>query len=201
MNKTDIANGALRALGVSWRISDFDNDNANHAKVIRDAFRNSLETVNESSEWSFASKSRDLPYVGTAHSGWSFEYSLPGDCLVLRQLGSNGCFAEANIPKQFLPAWQFNDSADRIFCDVDKAWGKYTRRLLQDEEFPNYFGRSVSAQLAYDIAPALILDRFAAIKNSLLKAIEDDMERAIAYDSGRQPDNRQQVSSYSLLLR
>lgn len=200
MNKTQIANRTLRNLGVSWTISDFDNDNSNHAKVIRNAFQEALDTVTEATEWSFASKTRDLPYLGEGKFGWAHRYSLPGDCLVLRKIGIQEYFIQQNLPKQFLPTWEFDNSQSIILCNVDKAWGKYTRRVMQDEEVPSLFGIAVAGRLSLNVAPALIGDKFAAIKESLKSALDDDMDRAIAYDSGRQPYNEQQVSSYELLL-
>jgi hypothetical protein len=202
MNKNEMAKGALRHLGVSWTVFDFDNENSQQAKVIRDQFQKSLDTVTEATEWSFANKSRDLPLVGDGVNGWLYEYALPADCLVLRNVGTKEYLLyPPNVPHQFLPSWVFNNSDSRILCNIEAAWGKYTRRVLENENVPNYFGRAVSAQLAYDIAPTLIGDKFAAIKNTLVAAIDLDIDRAIAYDSGRSPDNRQQMSSYELLYR
>lgn len=201
MNKTQIANKALNNLGVSFIIFDFDNDDSNHARVIRRLYQGSLDTVTEASEWSFANKYAALNFIGSGHSGFAYEYHLPSDCLVLRQIGYEDHFVRANIPPQFLPEWEFNNSINRILCNIDKAWGQYTRRIMEDEDVPNYFGNAVAAQLALDAAPALILDKFAAIKNTLKDALEDDIGRAISYDSGRKPDNRPQVSSYELLLQ
>lgn len=201
MNKTDIANGALRALGVTYRIFDFDNETSNQAKIIREQFQRSLDTVTEATAWSFLNKTRDLPLVGDGSFGWLYEYSLPADCLTLRQIGTQDCFVREDIPKQFLPAWEFNNSSARIFCNVESAYGKYTRRVMESEDVPNYFGLAVQGQLAIDIAPGLILDKFAALKNTLESTLERDINRAIAYDSGRSPNYEQQHSSYELLLR
>lgn len=201
MNKTQIANKALNNLGVSFIIFDFDNENSNHAKIIRRLFQGSLDTITEASEWSFANKHAALNYIGEGKAGFAYEYSLPADCLVLQQIGTEDHMVRANIPPHLLPAWEFNNSTSRILCNVDKAWGQYTRRIMEDEDVPNYFGNAVAAQLALDIAPALILDKFAAIKNTLKDALENDIGRAISYDSGRKPDYRPQVSSYELLLQ
>lgn len=200
MNKTEIANAALRSLGVSWTISDFDNSNDNHAKVIRNTFQMSLDTVTEASEWSFLTKTRDLIYTGEGSFGWLYAYTLPADCLVLRKIGTEDCFIRENVAREFQMPWQFNNATDKILCNIESAWGEYTRRVLQNEDVPNYFGRAVAGRVAIDVAPALIGDKFAAIKAVLEKALKDDMDRAIAYDSGRQPNNKRQVSSYELLL-
>jgi len=201
MNKTSIANIALLSLGVSYRIYDFDNETTNQAKVIRELFQTSLDTVTEMSDWSFANKYQALALAGDGSAGYLYEYALPGDCMVLRQIGSEDHFTRANIPHQFLPSWEFNNSDKRILCNVEKAWGKYTRRIMQNEDMPNYFAHGVAAQLAMNAAPGIIMDKFAAIKNTLKSDLDVALGRAIAYDSGRAPDNRPQVSSYELLLQ
>lgn len=202
MQKTEIVNFGYGSLGVSYAVSDFDNENSKQANLARRYFQQALDTVAEANEWSFLRRTKALTLVGNNVGGYKYHYSLPSDCLVVRQIATHGQFLnKIQVPKQFYPGWAFHGNAYQIVTDVDHAHVEYTRRVMQDEEMPNHFARAVAAQFALDIAPMIILDKFQSIKARLEKDLERDINRAISYDSGRELDNSIQVSSYELFLR
>lgn len=203
MNKTEIVNFGFGELGVSYRVFDFDNEQSNQAKIARLYLQRSIDTIVEANKWTFLRKRAPLQLLQTLEEERAFLYQLPSDCMDIREIAEEGHFAPSSldIPKQYRAYWEFYNSAYQIKTHVPSAHILYTRRVMQDEEMPTHFGRAVSAQFALDVGPAVILDKFTTIKSRLEATLERDIGRAISYDSGREPGDFTQVSSYELLLR
>lgn len=201
--KNDIANLALGRLGVSLAVIDLDTENSTQAKVIRRNLRLSLDTLLEEHDWGFASSHQALSlvtdYANISDSGgWRFKYSLPADCLVLREISRDGIFARTNQYEDEKERWEevYSASGVRIYADVPDAYGRYTVRLNEDIAFPTHFGRALSAQLSLDIAPQLITNNFGKVRDLLNKDAKNDIALAIANDLGRQPQRENSLSPF-----
>lgn len=201
MNKTEIVNFGLGALGVSYRVFDFDSENSNQAKIARQYLQRAIDTVVEANEWTFLRTIKPLALQANNVAGKLYQYGVPADCAVIRQIATEGHFLPEYLPEQCYPSWEFFNGEYSIVADVKKAYALYTRKVMQDDQLPSYFGRAVSAQFALDVAPALVMDKFTAIKARLEADLERDIGRAISYDSGKRKDNEVFKSSYELLLR
>lgn len=193
--KTDVANLALGRLGVSLSIVDLETENSNQAKIIRRHLRMSLDTLLEAHDWSFASTNQALALVQdysnnlSASGGWRYAYSLPADCAVLREISRDGIFSRMNQYEDEKEKWEeyYSVTGPAIYCDIADAYGRYTVRLNDDFAFPTHFGRALAAQLSMDIAPSLITQNYAKIKDVLNTGARNDINLAIANDMGRQP--------------
>lgn len=201
--KNDIANLALGRLGVSLQVIDLENENSIQAKVIRRHLRMSLDTLLEDHDWGFASSHQALALVTdfddiSESGGWKYKYSLPADCLILREISRDGIFSRTSQYEDEKERWQelYSSSGVRIYTDVPDAYGRYTVRLNDDIAFPTHFGRGLAAQLSMDIAPSLITNNFAKVKEMLNKDAKNDINAAIANDMGRQPQMESSLSPF-----
>jgi len=190
--KNDIANLALGRLGVSLSIIDLETENSNQAKIIRRHFRMSLDTTLEMHAWNFATQYQVLNLLSddlNAGPMRRFTYSLPSDCLVLREIAFDGIFNQQNLYEDQKLRWQqiYSGSGQSIQTDIYNAHAKYTTRVLESIAFPTHFGRAFAAQLSMDIAPSLITNNFGKVRDTLNSSARIDITLGIADDLGRQP--------------
>lgn len=193
LNKNSVALLALGHLGATSHIIDLDTDNTTTAKVINRHLQTSLETAVEAFEWAFLNKEQALTLItSNPTTQWGFEYSYPSDAQVIRELAQEACFIKnVNLyPEQKIP-WQdiYDVSHTHLYCDLSQAWARYTKTVLVSDSVPNHFGRYWAGQLAKDIAPSIITNNFAKVKNVFEGQVERAMDNAIATDLTRSPEN------------
>jgi hypothetical protein len=199
--KNDIANLALGRLGVSLAVIDIATENSNQAKIIRRHFRMSLDTLLEKHPWNFANQYQALALQSedlNAGPMRRYTYSLPADCLVLRQIAREGIFPQVNQYEDEKCRWQeiYTGSGPSIQTDVPDAHGKYTVRIPDSIAMPNHFGRALAAQLSMDIAPSLITNNFGKVRDTLNDKAMMDITFGIADDLGRQPQLEDSLSPF-----
>jgi hypothetical protein len=199
--KLDIANLALGRLGTSVSILDYNSENTAQAKIIRRHFRFSLDTLLEKHDWNFATKFAPLCLVSEdSEDNFKYTYQIPTDCLVIREIAEFGKFYPVSRYEDEKIQWQqvFNSSGPRIKTNLPDAYAKYTVRVSEDIQFPSHFGRALIAQLALDIAPSMVTNNYAKIRNDLMTEVSNEITRGIANDLGREP---QQLNSLSPFIR
>ncbi|QDP57311.1 MAG: hypothetical protein Unbinned1322contig1000_55 [Prokaryotic dsDNA virus sp.] len=187
----DISNLALGMLGSTLTISNVSSDTSAQAKVIRRHFQSSLETLLEKYEWGFATKIAALSLVEEAPNDgvYAFSYRAPSDSLVVRRIGAESALQsvedyedERNEYEEF-----YDSSGVLIYSNIGDAFIRYTKNVSSSIAFPNHFGRALAAQLALDIAPSIITNNFAKIRNVLLIDAERKINDGIAADLNRKP--------------
>lgn len=190
LTKNDVANLALGRLGVSLSVADIDTENSVQAKVIRRHLRMSLDTILERHPWTFANHTQALTlHEEDPSEAFKFAYDLPSDCLVLRRIAQEGIFHQTKEYEDMKDPWKqvyTGTSTQRIWCNVYLAHGEYTVRISEDSAVPVHFGRAWAAQLSMDIAPSLITNNFAKVKQLLNSEARNEIFDQIANDLGRQ---------------
>jgi len=197
--KNDIANLALGRLGVSLTVADLETENSLQAKIIRRNFRMSLDTVLEMHDWNFATKY--LPLILQSEDPtpmYKFAYSLPSDALVIREIAREGFFTNRYQYQDEKEKWQqvYSSIGAVIYSNTPDAHAKYTVRIPTEIAMPTHFGRAVAAQISMDIAPSLITNNFAKIRDTLNSDARNDITLAIADDLGRQPQMEDSLSPF-----
>lgn len=193
LQKTDIANLALGRLGVSLQVTDYDADNSNQAKIIRRFYRMSLDTLLQKHEWKFATYFQELNLLETdanfGFMGFKYKYQAPADAMVIREIATDGIFTNLNLYETQKAKFQtiYSSSSIKIVSNIVDAHARYTVRIPEDNQVPVYFGRALSAQLAWDIAPSLITNNFPKIRDSLARDLADEITLGMAQDEGTQP--------------
>jgi len=187
----DISNLALGMLGSTLTISNISSDTSAQAKVVRRNFKSSLETLLERYEWGFATKIERLILNSEAPNNgvYGFSYRCPSDCLVIRKIGVEQSLQQTEDFEDERIKFEevYDPNGTLIYTNLGDAFARYTRNVGQEISFPNHFGRALAAQLALDIAPSIITNNFAKVRNVLLIDAERKINDGIAADLNRKP--------------
>lgn len=185
--KADVANLALGLLGSTLSISDVVLDTSAQAKVVRRHYSSSLQTLLERYAWGFAGKLQALSLLEESpeEGMYAFAYSQPSDALVILKVGAKSFLqdTEDHLDERNI----FEELGAKILTNVGDAYARYTRLIDEGEAMPNHFGRALAAQLALDIAPSIITNNFAKVKNVLVTDAERRINDGIAADLNRKP--------------
>lgn len=200
MYKTDIANLALGYCAVSLTVSDIDTDNSTQAKIIRRNFQTSLETYLEVHPWGFATQYQAMALIEeNPSSGYDYSYARPADALTIRQVAKEDCFVNdfEQYEQHKIPFKEmYSGSGVRIHTDLKDAHCEYTTKIQDTYDFPSHFARGLAAQIAMDIAPQLITNNYAKIKQTLLSDLDRIMTKGISDDLGKQPRKKDPISPF-----
>lgn len=203
MNRNDIANLALAKIGWTKGVVDFNTESSNEARVIKMHFTSAFKKTLEAHPWEFASEEAPLLLVGPGKFGFKHMYAYPANCITIRQIAPQGCFVRVNLQTQYQTKWQhyYQGGVNKtIVCDVDDAYAQYTVELSPELDFPSHFGDAVAANLSLAIAPSIIANNYAKLKQDLLNTAENDIAVAIATDIGKQPQTNNAPSTYEISL-
>lgn len=199
MNKNEIANLALSNLGQNIKVIDFNTDQSHPARIIKQWWRSSLEELLEMHPWNFATSFAPLPVgLTTPSAGFRFAYVKPSDALVLRRLARDGKFPKAEVQEEFALRWREVNvgTGTEVWCDVENAHAEYTVNIDDDYNFPNYFAKGLSYQLAQDIGPKLITQNWPKVMQNLIPLYKNEIDKAMAKDIAHQPDMPEYQSSF-----
>jgi hypothetical protein len=199
-SKTDVANIALGYMATSQALVDLDVDNSLSAKILRRFSRISLNTFLESHQWKLATEYAGLTLISEDHeSGWKYEYGVPSDYLVGRQIAQEKSFEryyEIHDQDQMLFDEVSTNSGIRIYCDLPDAWIAYTRELPLDMQFPPYFAKGWAAEWAEQSASQIITSNYAKVKTLFLQEMKVHKETAVQSDISRSPRKKDPDSPF-----
>ena len=199
MNKNEIANLALSNLGQTIKIVDFETDASHPARIIKQWWRHSLLSYLESHPWNFATSFAPLPVgLSTPSAGYLYSYVKPADALVLRRLAPEGMFPKVEIQEDFMLRWREVNvgTGTEVWTDVREAHAEYTVALMDDFDFPSYFGVGFSFHLARDIGPKLITQNWPKIFQNIMPTYNAEIQKAVARDIAHQPEAVEANSSF-----
>lgn len=159
MNKTEIANLALLHVGVSMRISDFD-ERTKEARVIREVYDTALEEILRETKWPHASKTAPLALVSAedeAYNGtYFYAYRYPSDCLFARGIVTN--VRPDTVDSKISYEIGSDASGRLILTNTPNASLMYTFRQTDTALFPTDFCVALAYRIASLIAPTMIRD-------------------------------------------
>lgn len=166
-SEVEICNIALTRLGAD-SIRSFDEDNK-RARLSQIMYKHIRDLFLEDYEWTFNTKYKQLALLsGEEHPQFSFIYSVPSDCFYARQLlDSNGTISSK-------VKWEVYSK--KIATNVENAWLRYSLMITATGFFPMYFVEAVAAQVAAELAPAIVQDKNRY--NALLKIAEARLYQA-----------------------
>lgn len=161
-----------------------------------------LELLEVDHAWSFANKRVVLASLTNDRGAeWAYAYALPSDCARPRRIlpDLSGVTASqaywgpwGEWPYRGLP-WddglgRFYDlEAGTIYSWFENATLEYTSNVFNEAKFTSLFARAVSLALAAKISSPIKKDR--NLKGDLIKQAEVALQRAIAADANRQPQD------------
>lgn len=179
ITETNIANQALLALG-ELVITNIDTDTTKRATTIKELFAIKRDYLLRKYQWKFAITRETLIPDETPAFGWARQFELPSDYIQLIEL----------YPKYL----RYKIESNVILCDeTDNLNIRYTRRVIDPEEFDATFIEAFAALLAREAAipltdslrkqtkmDELYEDKLADARFS--GSIEDDLEEIEADD-------------------
>lgn len=183
----EICNLALTRLGAD-AIRSFDEDNK-RARLSQVTYTHIRDLFLEDHEWTFNTKYAPLALLsGVDHPYFTYIYRVPSDCLYPRAILSEGTPVKSTIK------WEV--FSNNIGTNLEDAWLRYSEATTLTGIFPRYFIEAVAAQIAAELAPAIVQDkqRYNALTNvaeaRLARARDKDAELGVEYRfRDNDPDN------------
>ena len=177
-SEIDICNLALTRLGAD-AIRSFEEDNK-RARLSQNTYKHIRDLYLEDHEWTFNTKYVQLALLANvAHPKFAFVYQLPADCLYPRQILDASGMIDSRVQ------WErFNNY---IATDVESAWLRYSESTTVTGRFPIYFVEAVAAQMAAELAPAIVQDKkrynelITIAEARLARARDKDAEMGVEY--------------------
>lgn len=170
MDKTTIYNMAIGFVGGNKVLSPADETvEAEECNIFYDPAR---KFCLESRDWTFAAKTRQLaPDAVPISTEFAFSFTLPSDCLVVREVSSGPTLREKVI-------YQKDERA--IVTNSSVLYIKYTKNITTTTLFSPSFQIAVAHKLAEFISPVLTGDK--VLKRTLNAESEDLLEGGGAID-------------------
>ena len=140
-----IGNLALAKIG-SIRVASFE-DASQPARYLKLFFEQTRDEVLRAHDWNFASKRATLAALATAPEfGWGYQYQLPIDCLMVRQLNAWESHEQRGL---------FEIEGKVLLTDSDSAQIRYTSQVLDSSQFDPIFVEALATRLASKICQPL----------------------------------------------
>jgi hypothetical protein len=158
---TDIANMALRLMGVSRTITTLDAPTED-ARACTAFYAQARDECLEAWDWPFARRAgvlalvEEAPETSAADGGyhWLYSYRVPSGAIKVRSLRhptSRVTTDDTSLP------WMLADDAEGlIYTDTEDAYAVWTTRVTDVTRFPATFTVAMAALLAAYIAPSLV---------------------------------------------
>lgn len=153
-SKTEIANMALRDIGISRTVTDVDLDRTAEAQAIRDYYNITLKTVLRAFPWPFALRRQTLAQLSANPlTEWGFGYRVPPEALRVWRLPSG---YRPDTRKTILPYEIESDAnGEIIYSSESPANVLITVLVTNTELYPADFVTALHYRLAADVAPSV----------------------------------------------
>jgi len=155
-DKVTICNQALRHLGNSSEIQDFDSEKTKEAQACRTFYDTTLDEVLEDFDWSFARRRATLALVATdPNTDWGYAYRKPADAVAVRSLPNDAGIRIDTPATRVSYMMGSDDTGDLIYTDQTDAEVIYTKRETNPAKFPANFVAAFALLLAARIGPSV----------------------------------------------
>ena len=191
-SEAEIANLAIRHLGISKEISNFTTDQTETASACRAFYTTVRDALLRDHHWEFAKTYATLTgKVSDPNDEWGYSYIYPSDCLQVRKIISG---LRAETQDQKIPfAIASGASSLLILTDENEAKLIYTKRETDVSRFPTDFALALSFRLALYIAPTITAGDPFRLRESvgqmyLVEVAQAQARGAIEVTEDRQPE-------------
>jgi hypothetical protein len=194
-SRTEIANLALRHIGIGKAIGNIDTENSEEARAARRYYDIALESTFRDFDWPFATKYQSLGLVEeNPNTEWVYSYRYPADCLKIRKILSSLANDNRQSRIDFVEAQ--DSSGKLIFTNAKDAVVKYTPFTNNVSIYPPDFIRSFSFRLAADMAPSLTAGDPFAVGDKALGKYGLELSRAQANAGNEEQEEEHPESEY-----
>lgn len=172
-SQLSICNNALSLLKTGLQLTSFASDQTQAGKACRQFYVLARDEAFGDYPWNFCTMTAALANpIENPTTKWSFSYTYPSDCLMLRRIipivqtantdpnstiASNALFLGTSSPKQdsAQSLIQFEIQAGLVYTDAENAVAEYTYRNTDETTWPAKFVMGFSMLLASYLAPRL----------------------------------------------
>jgi hypothetical protein len=175
-SEVSICNQALAHIGAEAEIESLT-ESTEEAKYCNIYYAHARDHLLRSHAWNFATKYVTLAQIGTAPSGWTYQYQYPSDCLnALEIVNTNS--------EDILEFEVISDSASGkyIVTDVQDAELRYTSAITDPNVFDLGFIEVLTWAVAYRIAEPITGNTNK--KGEALTIYQNTLKSTTATDSG-----------------
>lgn len=148
--KLEICNMALSHIHAE-RIDSL-NENTNIAEKVNLFYNTALETVLRDFPWGFATKEIPLALTPDFSPQWRYVYAYPVDCVHMRRVLPKEIVCN-NLSEKY--SIMFIGNNKRVCSNLADAYGEYTSKNIQPEEYDPQFTAAFAWRLAADLAMSL----------------------------------------------
>lgn len=176
---TDIGNNALRNIGASGTLNDWETDQSAEGKEVRRHITMAVNETLEEEDWSFARRIRALTvHDDDAPLDWAYRYVLFPDCLVPISI-SVATRARNSDPIDFDMVLDEQGLKQTLVTDTEGAILTYTSNTFVENptRWTHAFERCVEHRLSYLLAISLkkgdnvIQNQYGLYQRQLQKAV------------------------------
>lgn len=157
----DIANLAIRHLGISTMISSFEDPRSKASVACGQYYEQCRDEVLRDFTWDFATRFQTLTLVTEYEEDddhptaeWRYSYRVPSDCLRIRRILNGASRIEDQDSRV---KWREISDDDGLLVLTDQADAvmEYTTNSVEVGRFPPDFVQTVALLLATYLAPSL----------------------------------------------
>jgi len=180
-SETEIANLALRHLGISKEIANLETEQSNEATAMRRFYDEARDNVLNAFKWPFATRCQALALIEEdPTTEWAFSYRYPVNCVrFLRILsGIRNDSRQTRTPYRIV-----NDTTGQgllIYTDMEDAVGEFVYREDNPAQYPADFTMSLSYLLAHYASPSLTKGDQFSLGRRALQLFEIEVSKAEA---------------------
>ena len=171
--ETSICNSALIKVGAD-RITSMTEDNR-RAQLCNEQFSKVRDEVLRTHPWNFALARAEFSQLTTTPAfGYSYEYSIPSDCLRILNLHDETI--------------EWKQEGNKVLSDSSTIKARYIKRITAPAEYDSIFIEAMALRLAADLAYSLV--QSSTLSQNLLAEYERHMALARSIDAqeGTAPD-------------
>lgn len=169
---------AICNLSLSWlagnRITSLDGSSV-EAELCKDNYAAARDATLELVDWTFASARRAPARDAAAPAfGWDYSFTLPPDCLVVRQVSDE---------PDFIHGIDYIREGNKLMTNVSTVYIRYTRRVEDVLKFSSLFSHALASHLAANIS--IPLTHSEKMENKMLKKLQFYLDKAAGHDGSQ----------------
>ena len=171
--ETSISNSALIKIGAD-RINSLTETNR-RAQLCNEQYSKVRDEVLRSHPWNFAITRAEFTQLSSTPAfGYTYEYSIPSDCLRILELHDSTI--------------EWKQEGNKVLSDSATIKARYLKRVTAPAEYDSLFVEALALRLAADLAYSLV--QSSTLSQNLLVEYEKHMALARSIDAqeGTAPD-------------
>jgi hypothetical protein len=182
-SKTQIANQALIAIGVTAQIANLETETSKEAIAIRLIFEDEVDFVLRDFPWPFATAYASLGLVtDDPNNDWDYAYRYPSDAVFVRRIATTLGRDNSEPPPYRIGR---DDEGRLIYSDEVNANIEYTSRIFDSNELDPIFVSALVWKLGAKLAPSMSKIKDMAKTAWAMYEVEIDKAKSVSLNESQ----------------